>query len=68
MEFGESNVLVLDKKSNMTSKYDTTFLLLYAIRNEKTVKLMPIDGMPAASKTHLAETRSNNSGRYTLIT
>ena len=42
-----------------------TFLLSSAITNEKTVKLMQIDTMPAASKTYLAEIRSNNSGWYT---
>ena len=44
-----------------------TFLLLYAITNEKTVKLMQIDRLLFASKTSPAETRSNNSGRYTLL-
>ena len=42
-----------------------TFLLLYAITNEKTLKLTQIDRLPAASKIFPAETRSNNSGRYT---
>ena len=46
----------------MASKYGTAFLLLYAITNEKTDKLTQIDWMLAASKTYLAETRSNNSG------
>ena len=41
------------------------FLLLYAITNENTVKLMQVDRLPSASKTSSAETRSNNSGRYT---
>ena len=36
-EFEELKELVLDKKSNMTSKYDTNFLLLYAITNKKTI-------------------------------
>ena len=36
-EFGQLNVLVLDAKSNMTSKYGTNFLLLCTITNEKTV-------------------------------
>ena len=43
-----------------------TFLLLYVITNEKTVKLMQPDRLISASKTSPAETRSNNSGRYTL--
>ena len=43
------------------------FLLLYAITNEKTVKLMKIDGLPSESKTSPAEARSNNSGTYTLL-
>ena len=44
-----------------------TFLLSYAITNENTVKMMQIDRMPTASKTLPADTRSNNSGRYTLL-
>ena len=42
-----------------------TFLLLYTITNEKTLKLTQIDRLQAASKIFPAETRSNNSGRYT---
>ena len=41
-----------------------TFLLLYAITNEKTVKLMQIGRLQSASATSPAETRSNNSGPY----
>ena len=44
-----------------------TFLLLYAITNEKTVKLMQLDRLLFASRIFLAETRSNNSGRYTFL-
>ena len=44
-----------------------TLLLFYAITNEKTVKLMQVDRLLSASKTSPAETRSNNSGRYTLL-
>ena len=33
------------------------FLLLYAIANEKNVKLMQIDRLLSASKTNPAETR-----------
>ena len=44
------------------------FLLLYAITNEKTVKLMQVDRLLFnLSKTAPAETRSNNSGSYTLL-
>ena len=43
-----------------------SFLLLYVITNEKTVKLMQIDRLLPISKTSPAETRSNNSGRYNL--
>ena len=42
-------------------------LLLYAITNEKTVKLMQLGRLLSASKTSPAGTRSNNSGRYTLV-
>ena len=42
-----------------------TFLLLYEITNEKTLKLTQIDRLLAASKIFPEETRSNNSGRYT---
>ena len=44
-----------------------TFLLSYAITNEKTAKLIQVDTMPAASRTHAAETRSNDSGEYILL-
>ena len=44
-----------------------TFLLLYAITNGKTVKLMQVDRLLSASKTSPAETRYSNSGRYTLL-
>ena len=47
-----------------------TFLLLYVITNEKTVKLMQIDSRSVAiraSETSPAEKRSNNSGRYTIL-
>ena len=62
-------MFVLDTGSNMTSKYGTgkLSLLLYAITNAKTVKLMQNNRMQAASKTFPAETHSNNSGRYTLL-
>ena len=43
--------MVLDTKSNMTFKY-SLFLLSYAITNETTVKLMKIDGMPAALRLY----------------
>ena len=49
-EFGELKVLVLNTKSDITSKCGTIFLLLYAITNEKTVKLTQIDRIPAASR------------------
>ena len=37
----------------MTSKYGAIFLLLFAITNEKTVKLTQIDRIPAASRASL---------------
>ena len=55
-------MLVLGILSNMTSKYGTNFCIIYAITNETTVKLTQINRTPAASKTYLAETFSNNSG------
>ena len=39
-----------------------TFLLLYTITNEKTVKLTQIDRILAASRAFPAETYSNNYG------
>ena len=42
-----------------------SLLLLYVITNEKNLKLKQIDRLLAASKIFPAETRSNNSGRYT---
>ena len=50
-------------KSDMTSKYGTNILLLYAITNEKTVKFVQIDRLLSVSKTSPAEARYNNSGR-----
>ena len=46
-----------------------TFLLLYAITNEKTVNLTQIDRIPAAARASplATETCSNNSGRPTLL-
>ena len=64
-EFGESKVLVWDTKRTLHSNKPPTFLLLYAITNETTVKFMQLDRLLSASKTSPAETRSNNSGRYT---
>ena len=57
----------LETKSKITSKWATNVLLLYAITNEKTVKLMQVYRLLSASKNSLAETRSNNSGRYALL-
>ena len=55
------------QKVTLHSNKPTTFLLLYAITNEKSVKLMQIDRLLSASKTSPAETRSNNSGWYTFL-
>ena len=63
--FGESKVLFWTQKLTLHPNKLPTFLLLYSITNEKTVKLMPIDRLLSASKTSPAETRSSNSGRYT---
>ena len=43
--------MVLDTKTNMTFKY-SLFLLSYDITNETTVKLLKIDGMPAALRLY----------------
>ena len=68
MEFGESNVLAWDTKSNIIhSNKAPTFLLLYAIKKEKTIKLMQIDWLLFAYKTSPAETLSNDCGWYTLL-
>ena len=40
-------MLVLDTKSNMTLNIPHTFLLLDTIINQKTVKLIQLDTMPA---------------------
>ena len=58
--FGTQKVTLHPNKSPKLS-------LLYAITNEKTVKLMQVDRLLSASKTYPAETRSNNSGRYPLL-
>ena len=55
------------QKIKLHSNKPLTFLLLYAITNEKTVKLMQNDRLLFASKTSPSETRYNNSSRYTLL-
>ena len=50
------------QKVKLNPNKPPTFLLLYAITNEKTVKLTQIDRLLSASKTSPSETRSNNSG------
>ena len=67
MKFRESKVLVWDTKSKIHPNKPPTFLLLYAITNEKTGKLMQVDRLLSASKTSPAETCSYNSRRYTLL-
>ena len=62
-EFSESIYWVWTQKVIWHPNMSPTFLLLYAITNEKTLKLTQIDRMLAASKIIPAETRSNNSGR-----
>ena len=62
-EFGESKVLVWYTKVKLHPN-KSSFLLLYAITNEKTGKLMQVDRLLSTSKTTTAETHSNNSGRY----
>ena len=66
-EFGESKVWFGTQKVKFHPNKPPNFLLLYSITNEKTVKLMQIDRLLPASKTSPAETRSNNSGRCTLL-
>ena len=44
------------------------FLQLYPITNVKSVKLIQIDTIPAAAHSFPSQTRSNNSGEYTLLT
>ena len=65
-EFEASKALVLDPKSNTSFKYGTNIFLLNAITNKKTVKLMQIDRIRAASKIFPTDPLSYNSGRYTL--
>ena len=48
----------------MTSKYVNIFLLLYAVTNEKTLKLTQIDRLLAASNIFPAETRYIYQGIY----
>ena len=67
MEFRESEVLVWTQKVKLHPNKPPTFLLLYAITDEKTVKLMQVDRVLSASKTSPAETCSYNSRRYTLL-
>ena len=61
-------LLVLDTWSNMTPKYGTNFLLLEAITNEKDVKFIQLDTMPAALyNPDSAWEGCNNSGEHTLL-
>ena len=66
-EFGELIVLVLDTRSNTASTYGTNVFIIIPITNEKSVKLMQIDRLLWTFTTSPADTRSNNSGRYTLL-
>ena len=50
-EFGKLQMLVWDKKVTLHPNKAPTFLLIYAITNEKTVKLMQVDRLLSASKT-----------------
>ena len=59
--------MVLTQKVKLHPNKPPPFLLLCAITNEKTVKLMQRDRLLFASKTWPAETSSNNSRRYTLL-
>ena len=68
MEFGESNVLVWNTKVTLYPNKPPTFLILSAITNEKTIKLIQVDGLLFASKTSPTKTRSNNYGRYVYLT
>ena len=57
-------MLVWDIKVKLHRYKPPTFLLLYDITNEKTVKLMRVDRLLSASETSPGETRSDNSGPY----
>ena len=69
MEFGELKVLVLNIKSNRTSKYVTNFFII--IRHYKckcTVKLTEIDMIPTAYRASTQQhVPINNYSRYTLL-
>ena len=55
----------MTQKVKLHPNKQPTFLLLYAITDEKTIKLM--QGLLSTSKSSPAEIRSNNSVRYTLL-
>ena len=57
---------VFNIRSNMGSNYGTNVFYCAPLQMRK-LKLMQIDSTPDASCTFPAETRSNNSGRYTLL-
>ena len=59
-------MLVVETRSNMTSKYGQFFLKNDTPLEMRRLKLMQIDRMPAVAMTYLAETCSDNSGRYSL--
>ena len=59
LEFGELNVLVLNIKSNMTSKHGTNYFIIIRQYKMTRLKLMQIDR--STSKTSPAETHSNNT-------
>ena len=66
-KFEESRMVVLDTKSKTHPNTAPFLLLFYTITNEKAVKLTQTDRIPAISKTFPAETHSNISSIYTLL-
>ena len=64
-EFGELKELGYGTKSDIYPNMAPSFLLLHVITNEKSLKFTQIGIVAIRLPRFPAETRSNNSGRYT---
>ena len=67
-EFGESTELVLDTRSNVTSKYGTNYSISTTVLQMRRLwNLCWWIGWYPPPRLNPAETRSNNCGRYTRV-
>ena len=62
---GECMLILLDTRSNITSKYSTNFVLWDTITNEKTAKLIQLHTVAVTIIRHATLASSNTFGEYT---